>query len=115
MAGKITIPIVRDTDYQFGDRLELEVDGQVQPDLIQMWDSAAERAEAEGGTPDPLMHETLARFPAGDYAVRLRGIDLAGNVGNWSAAQTIRHRPQPERPTGLVISGSELQGSWADA
>lgn len=115
MAGKMTIPVVRDTDYEVGARLELEIDSAVQPDLIQMWDTPSQRQEALGETPDPLLHQTLARFPAGDYSVRLRGIDLAGNIGSWSTAQTIRHRPQPEAPTDLAIVGTELQGSWEDA
>lgn len=114
MAGKITVPITRDTDYAVGDRVELEVEGAVQPDLIMMWDSAAERTEAAGGDPDPLMHETLARFPAGDYDVRLRGIDLAGNVGDWSGVTTIEHRPTPAAPTGLAVSGDDLSGDWED-
>lgn len=115
MAGRMTIPIVRDTDYELGDTMALEIDSAVQPDLIQMWSSEAEREQALTGSPLPVMHQTLARFPAGDYSVRLRGMDLAGNVGSWSAAQVIRHRPTPEPPTGLVIVGTELRGDWEDA
>lgn len=114
MAGKITIPIVRDTNYGVGDLVELEIDSVVQPDRIVMFDSVATREAAAGGTPGPLMHETLARFAAGDYSVRLRGVDAIGNAGTWMTAQTIEHRPRPETPTGLALSAGSLTGVWVD-
>jgi hypothetical protein len=114
MAGKMTIPIERDTDYAVGDRVEIEIDGEVQPDRVLMFDSVSARTVALSGTPDPLLHETLARFPAGDYSVRLRGVDQAGNAGSWSTAQTIQHRPATEAPSGLVVSGGSLAGVWVD-
>lgn len=114
MAGQMMIPIVRDTDYAYGDLVEIEIEGEVQPDRILMWDSVSEREEAIGGTPSPLMHQTLARFGAGDYSVRVRGVDLIGNAGAWSVAQIIEHRPTPEPPTALAISGDDLTGTWLD-
>jgi hypothetical protein len=114
MAGPITIPIERDAGYAVGERIEVEVAGVVQPDLVLMWDSGAALIEAGGGTPAELRHVTLSRFVAGDYSVRLRGIDLAGNVGDWSSAVVIEHRPKPAAPTGLVVVGDELRGDWVD-
>jgi hypothetical protein len=115
MAGKITIPIVRNVTYVLGDRVEIEIDGAVQPDYVPMIDAVAAATIAGGGTPGALLHETLARFPAGDYSVRLRGVDAIGNVGDWMAPQTLEHRPLPETPAGLALSGGNLTGVWIDA
>lgn len=115
MAGKITIPITRDTGYELEDRIELEIDGSVQPDLIQMWPDATTRDGAvAGATVGPLMHETLASFSAGDYSVRVRGVDGKGNAGAWSAATVIEHRPTPATPTNLELDEGDLTGDWSD-
>lgn len=115
MAGKITIPIIRDVSYEVGDRVELEIDSAVQPDRIYIWpDETARDAVVDGDTIAPVMHQTLVRFPAGDYNIRLRGIDVAGNPGDWSAATTIEHRPTPDAPESLAIDGDNLTGTWTD-
>ncbi len=115
MAEKITIPIIRDTAYQLGDRVEIEIDGQAQPDRIYLWLSETTRdAVVAGATVGPLLHQTLGRFPAGDYDLRLRGIDQPGNVGDWSTTVIIEHRPTPPPPTDLAIAGDNLTGNWSD-
>lgn len=115
MAGSMKVPVVRDAvNYGEDDWLEIEIEGQVQPDLVRMFDTAAARAAALSGDPGVLIHQTLARFPAGDYDVRVRGVDALGNVGDWSAVTTIPHRPTPETPSALAIVGDELVGEWSD-
>lgn len=115
MAEQITIPIERDPDYLASDRVELEIDSVVQPDLIKLLDAVAEREIAAGDPPSVLMYRTLRRFVAGDYSVRLRGVDAAGNASAWSAAVTIEHRPEPEAAIGLAVSGGSLTGTWPGA
>ena len=57
---------------------------------------------------------TLAQFAAADYSVRTRSHDVAGNVGAWSTAVTIAHRPAPPAPTAPTVTAGVLSWSWSD-
>lgn len=51
-------------------------------------------------------------FAAGDYTVRVRAVDEAGNVGAWGEAFVVKHRPRPSGVAGLAVSGDELVFSY---
>ena len=61
-----------------------------------------------------LDQTTLSSFTAADYSVRTRSHDVAGNVGAWSTAVTIAHRPAPPAPTAPTVTAGVLSWSWSD-
>src|SRR3990167_6157365 len=106
MAQPITLNIPRNPDYYLGDTFQIEIDGAVQPDVLLAWGpTRATMGEGfgvehqtgegfgnwkvygegiegygwDGNGADLMAHETTGAFVAGDYAVRIRGIDAPGN------------------------------------
>jgi len=141
MPESITLSYSIDPTWEPGVRVELEIDGVVQPDLIRptsgrddlvmgsqelgdfMLGSSTSEALGDGrlgdgclGLGTPLIeHRTLNRFPAGDLNVRLRTLDRIGNASDWSAPRIIEHRPPPNPPTNFKLNadGSALAWNWA--
>lgn len=113
MAQPMSITIQRDPLYTCFDTMELEIGGTVQPDRVTPWGPDHETA---GSTPagTNFTTRTINRFVAGDYSVRARGIDAAGNVSSWSSAVTVQHRPTPPAPESLTITGGVLGWTWSD-
>lgn len=126
MADKMNIPIIRNASYTPGDRAEIEINGVVQPDIIDLAGLVTPRpvmpfgggtfgAGVFGAGAAMFVHRTVARFVAGDYAVRIRSVDPLGNESAWSTARTVRHRPAPPPPTALNVNeAGELAWSWSD-
>ncbi len=138
MAQRMTIPIVATPEYLPRDVLEVEIDGDVQPDRIIVADP--ERNAQGFGFELPTLtpfgrlalspavtpfglglfgvgaklieYQTRASFDAGDYSVRIRARDALGNVSAWSSAYTLEHRPEPGPPRNLTVSGMTLGWVW---
>ena len=141
MAERLKITMVRGVGYGAGELVQIEVDGVLQPDRVVMWSASRESVGwgrggwGEGGDGfghagrarfgegvfgyeslgvsggGLIEHRTVGRFAAGDYVVRLRGVDVVGNAGPWGEAFVVRHRPRPAPPTGVGVSGDMLE--WA--
>jgi len=141
MTQRITIPIIRDTDYLDTDTIDLEIDGVEQRDRIKPWDRTRaamgygmEPANQTGygfarslpyGTGlyglgiygqgvDLFEYETTGFFVPGDYQIRIRGFDKLGNTGPWSPVTAIAHRPLPPPPTDLDATAGVLSFQWSD-
>lgn len=142
MTAAIGMMVLRDPAYGVEDALEFEVDGSVQRGLVRLWDGSRSRlgfgrgafglepfgwlrprgfgdsAFGLGGFgvgADYAVVTTATRFAAGDYAVRVRGVDDLGHRGAWSAAVTIAHRPPPPPPHNLRVSEGTLRWDHATA
>jgi hypothetical protein len=118
------------------DRLQLEVDGVVQPELHAVW--AGERAlmgfGIEGFGEDPFgvgdslgfglgsfgagafgeedvalaILRTSQAFAHGDYTLRVRAVDELGNAGDWSDPLEQQHRYRPDPPTIVSLDAGIL-------
>lgn len=140
MAQPIDIALIVDPSYLPGDRAVIEIDSADQPDRPVLTPPNRERRGfgvasaittpfgSMGLTPPDIPfgaglfgigatrwdHTTLRAFVAGDYPIRARGIDTLGNLGDWSDAETIEHRPTPPPPINLSMAGSVLSWTWSD-
>ncbi len=141
MAAPLTVRFIRDFDYLQDDRLQLEVDGLLQPDSVTIWTalrdhlgfgrdadsssgfgfatglafgSGAFGAGYFGQGAEIAEHRSVRRFVAGDYAIRMRAIDALGNLGDWSIVVTLEHRPPPPPPFNLALTGNTLTWDWSD-
>lgn len=143
MAEAINIQFERSRRYGAADKLRLEIDSEEQTDRITIWSKSrgklgyghgpygqgrygygkslgygngAYGRGVYGQGADIATHTTQTEFVAGDYSVRARVEDEAGNVGSYSSAITIQHRPTPPFPTNLQITTgtSTLTWSWSD-
>ena len=136
MGMPLFIQIIRDPSYTPGENLQVEVNGELQPDLVPYWAAGRQRAgfgyddterSAFGTATTPpfgdgvfgyagfedetavLEHRTVKAFRAGNYAVRIRGRDMLDNVGEWSEPATIYHRPPPPAVNRLRLDGSNIR------
>src|SRR5574343_56565 len=141
MAQPITIPILQDPVYLADDRFEVEIDSTIQDDRVFPWGPERRRRGYGYGSPSTtgyghgrglpygqgvygaglygkgmgqVEHQPIDAAVAEDYSVRLRAIDVAGNVGSWSTAAPIEHRPTPPAPTELGVDGSTMTWTWSD-
>lgn len=142
MAEKITLQIMRDRDYLVDDWIEIEINSVVQPDRVRVWgQSRVNQGYGKNGMlqcgygfgaglpyglgvygfgyygqgADVLAHKTMNEFVAGDYTVRARCVDGAGNVGSWSELETVEHRPDPPAPESLEFTNNTLAWTWSDS
>lgn len=143
MAMPITLCIARNPAWSADDVLELEVNGQLQPDRIVPWGPQRRFFGFGRGLPSrtpfgrwvipgnltlfgqgrfgqgqsKLTHTTLRAFVAGDYTLRLRSRDArreTGNVSDWSDAFIVEHRPAPPAPRNLRVTAGVLAWDWSD-
>lgn len=141
MAAPLTVRFIRDFDYLQDDRLQLEVDSALQPDSVTIWTvlrdqlgwgrstdnnsgfgfatglawgAGAFGAGYFGQGAEIAEHRSVRSFVAGDYTIRMRGIDPLGNLGNWSISETLEHRPAPPPPFDLAMSGNTITWDWSD-
>jgi hypothetical protein len=141
MAQRLTIPLIRHPDHMTGDWFQVEVDAALQSDQARPWGPVRDHmgygfgVEVNSGYgwgdsfaygvgmhgfghygqgAQGFDHDTRQAFVSADYAVRMRATDIVGNVGDWSGVETIVHRPSPPAPTGLTITGGNLNWSWSD-
>ena len=133
----ITIPVIVTPAYLPGDAIELEIDGTLQPERYPVAAAGRERQGFGYGSASQTLFGALvlpgrdvafgaglfglggfvldlttrSSFGPGDYGVRIRSRDEAGNASAWSSRFTVRHRPQPAAPSGLAIDASGVL-SW---
>ena len=141
MAEPLSIRVIQSHALRVDDRVELEVDGQAEPDQYRVWGPRRHRVGfgraafgrhgfgrgvgigfgrglfgrgrfGQGAAAVTL--QTRTSFVAADYSVRSRAVDHHGNAGAWSAALTVPHRPDPPAPTNLAIDSGDLTWSWSD-
>ena len=98
-----------------------EVPGALTYELVVDNDTTGERRvidEVDLLTPSFIPADTL---PVGQYTTRVRGVNVAGEVSNWSALQTFRVTTSPvvTGPTGILVNsagnGDVLRVIVADA
>ncbi|MEM1207753.1 MAG: hypothetical protein AAGI54_00670 [Planctomycetota bacterium] len=139
MALPLTLTLLRDPDLLTTDRLELEIDGVLQPDRLRA-QPTARTLQGFGLTPHQsagfgfvpalpfgegrfaagyfgtgattFTHTTLRSFDAGAYAVRVRAVDPLGNAGPWSDPVSIAHAAPPDPPHSLAVSPDGLRLTW---
>jgi hypothetical protein len=143
MASPITIPIIRDPDYDPDDVVQIQIDSQSQNDRVQLWaklrddpgfgfDAMESGVFGWSSAGAPLFgagpfglgwfgydikvtdYQTTASFVAGDYTIKLRSRDAKGNASDWSDGSIIAHRPDPPPPEGLAITTGVLSWTWSD-
>lgn len=141
MADRLAVPYLKQYDYLAFDRLQLEVAGSQLTDRVLVWTQPRNLAGfgygASGATGfgfaagqpfgsgrfgggwfgqgvEVATPKTAARYVAADISVRARAVDKLGNVGAWSAAEDIAHRPAPPAPTAPTLAGNVLSWTWAD-
>ncbi len=143
MAKSLNIKTTKPSAMLQSDRLRLEVDSVLQSDRPRVWGSdrktigyghGAYGSGPYGGGSGPgygngpygrgpygvgigsVQFGTRQEFVAGDYQVRIQAEDALGNLGAWSAAATLQHRPAPPPPINLAIATqtSQVTWSWSD-
>lgn len=141
MARSIDLNIIRDRDYLALALVQLEITSVVQNDRVLMWGPDRESmgfgfgaqsacgfgfgvgrpfgdgifgAGYLGQGAGHIDQATTGTFVAGDYALRMRGVDRYGNAGSWSTSENIAHRPVPPDPEDLAVTAGALTWTWSD-
>lgn len=141
MAGQLTIPVLRETRFIYGDEIgmKLTAKGSDEPDYLPIWGIerktmgfgfGAFGAGRLGYMPGvgfgvgPFglgalgqgaltgLHKTATTRRAGDYSVSVRARDTLGNVGSYATAETVQHRPTPSPPKTLTLDTASNEICW---
>lgn len=138
MTAPLTIRFPADPTWTPDVRVEIEIDGVTQPDLVRplagretrvlghatpgdntlghsdpLTLGAGRLGDGQFGIGAPLVtHTTLRTFPAGDRVARLRAVDAAGNASPWSQPVTFEHRPPPPPPRNLRVTPDRQGLTW---
>jgi hypothetical protein len=134
MPAPVELSIDRSARFGAHDRVQLEVSGQCDPASLRVWppetrsrtgfgharfgeglfgagksNGFGRGAFGRGCLCRPASVVTLAwqsLHDAGDLDIRLRAVDLAGNLGDWSEPRILAHRPSPAIPADAAVANS---------
>lgn len=139
MSGPVVVDFEVDPAWEADARLELEVDGVVQPDRVNPWlgfarekmgfgrgsphytafgvavfpvDQVGFGAGGFGSGAPVVRHTSLENFDNGPKKVRVRAVDPAGNAGDWSPERVVWVLDPPPPPRALATGAGGLSWSW---